>query len=73
MTRYQYNKAMHILDNAIDSLGCTEPCGLMIMDGKMYNIRGDDSPKQEARAILAQAMCVLVREPISKRGLTSNP
>jgi hypothetical protein len=72
MTRYRFNKAMRVLDHAIDSLGDTEPCGLLIMDGKMHTMPGDDSPKQEARAILAQAMCVLVREYHAERTISDD-
>jgi len=59
---YNYKKAMRVLDHAIEHLGPTNPCFLMIQDGQMHNVPSSDSNADSARAVLAQAMCTLVRE-----------
>lgn len=62
MTRYKFTKAMRILDHAIEHLGETQSCALMIVDGIVSNFPATESVADGARAILANAMCVLVRE-----------
>ena len=64
MTRYKFNKAMKILDHAIDSLGPTKPCGLLIVDGNMCSVPNSDTVADQARGILANAMIQLVQEQL---------
>lgn len=61
MSKYQFRKAMRILDHAINHLGPTKPCGLLICDGIMSHIPGGNSSTDAARAILVNAMLRLVK------------
>jgi hypothetical protein len=60
---YTQRKALRILDHAIEHLGPTKACGLMILDGKIAGmLPADDNQANEVRGILARAMCEIVRE-----------
>jgi hypothetical protein len=62
MTNYQFRKAMRILDHAIDHLGPTRPCFLLIENGKMFNLAHDNRNVHNARTVLVDAMLKLARE-----------
>jgi hypothetical protein len=50
------------LDHAIDHLGPTRPCMLLVHEGGMHNIPGTSSNADAARAVLVGSMLGLVRE-----------
>jgi len=66
MTRYYFAKAMRTLDHAIDSLGPTKACGLLIIDGRTSLLPATESIADESRAILVRAMLELAKEKTTK-------
>ena len=62
MTTHKYRKAMRTLDHAIDSLGPTKPCFLLVTDGRMHNVQSTHDNADAARAVLVSAMLELVKE-----------
>ena len=62
VTQRQSKRAMHVLDHAIDHLGETRPCYLLIVDGHMANLPSTESNADAARAVLIAAMLRLVKE-----------
>ena len=61
MTNYQYRRAMRVLDHAIEHLGPSRACSLLIQDGRIIGYLPHNQ-KEETRAILADAMVRLVME-----------
>jgi hypothetical protein len=60
---YMQRKAMKLLDHAIEHLGSAKACGMMILDGKVARfLPADDNNTNAARAVLARAMCAIVKE-----------
>jgi len=63
MTKYQFRKGMRLLDHAIEHLGPTSPCGLLIQDGMIVgNLPATSNNADITRAVLVTAMLKLMKE-----------
>lgn len=61
--RRKNRKAMRTLDHAIDHLGPTKHCGLLVTDSKIAGFLPNTSSNADAaRAVLCKAMLKVVKE-----------